>query len=58
MLFSLKLMIGVISFTYEGTGSNIYHWAGSTADEGKLLTLDNKVKALLRKLGWNSKVLK
>lgn len=58
MLYSLKLMIGVISFTYEGTSSNIYHWVGSTADERNLLTLDNKVKALLRKLGRNSKVLK
>lgn len=58
MLFSLKLMIGVISFTYEGTGSNIYRWAGSTADQRNPLTLDNKVKASLRKLGWNSKVLK
>lgn len=56
--FTIDSSGNVHQFTYEGTGSNIYHWAGSMADSKNPLKLDNKTKALLRKLGWNSKVLK
>lgn len=45
-------------FTYEGTGSNTYHWAGGTGDARNPLKLDNKTKAILRKNGWKSEALK
>ncbi|WP_339328575.1 hemagglutinin repeat-containing protein [Acinetobacter nosocomialis] len=56
--FTLDSSGNVHQFTYEGTGSNTYHWAGSTGDSRNPLILDNKTKATLRKMGWTSKVLK
>jgi len=56
--FTLDSSGNVHQFTYEGTGSNTYHWAGSTGDSRTPLILDNKTKATLRKMGWTSKVLK
>ncbi|WEI18140.1 VENN motif pre-toxin domain-containing protein [Acinetobacter proteolyticus] len=56
--FTLDSNGNVHQFTYEGTGSNTYHWAGSTGDSRNPLILDNKTKAILRKNGWSTKVLK
>lgn len=45
----------VHQFTYTGSGDNTWHWAGSTADKGNPLQLQNDQKSALRKLGWTSK---
>lgn len=56
--FTIDSKGDIHQFTYEGTGSNNYHWAGGTGDARNPLKLDNKTKAMLRKNGWKSEALK